>query len=74
MAMRKKAVSTIRLAIAPKIKHNYLKETDPSVLLEKLQAVFASKSLTIKLYQRWELYLLMKYDDKSMQDHMNTFN
>ncbi|CAO2839379.1 unnamed protein product [Amaranthus hypochondriacus] len=28
--IRKKAVSTIRLAIAPEIKYHYLKETDPS--------------------------------------------
>ena len=40
--MRKKAVSTIRLAIASEIKYHYLKETDPGVLLEKLQAVYAS--------------------------------
>ena len=43
--MKKKVVSTIRLAVAPKIKYNYLKETDPGVLLEKPQAVYASKNL-----------------------------
>ena len=37
--MRKKAVSTIRLAIALEIKYHYLKETDPGELLEKLQTV-----------------------------------
>ena len=55
VTMAKKAVSTIRLAIAPKIKYNYLMETDPDVLLEKLQKVYASKSLTKKLCLRWEL-------------------
>ena len=49
-------------------------ETDPDKLLEKLQAVYASKSLTNKLCLRWELYELMKEDDTSMQDHINTFN
>ena len=52
VAMKKKVVSTIRLAIATEIKYNYLKETDPDVLLEKLQAVYASKSLTNKLCLR----------------------
>ena len=72
--IRKKAVSTIRLAIAPEIKYNYLKETNPGELLEKLQTVYASKSLTNKLCLRWELYQLMKDEDTSMQDHINTFN
>ena len=73
-AMRKKAVCIIRLAIAPEIKYNNIKETDPDVLLEKLQALNASKSLTNKLCLRWELYKLMKEDDKSMQDHINIYN
>ena len=50
--MRKKAVSTIRLAIAPEIKCHYLKETDLGELLEKLQTVYASKSLTNKRFLR----------------------
>ena len=53
VAMKKKALSTIGLAIAPEIKYNYLMKTDPSVLLEKLQKVYASKSLTNKLFLRW---------------------
>ena len=32
VAMKKKVVSTIRLAIAPEIKYNYLMETEPSML------------------------------------------
>ena len=36
--------------------------------------MYASKSLTSKLCLRWELYQLMKEDDTSMQDHINTFN
>ena len=72
VAMKKKAVSTIRLAIAPEIKYNYLMKTDPSVLLEKLQAVYVSKSITNKLCLRWELYQLMKKEDTIMQDHINT--
>ena len=56
VAMKKKAVSTIRLAIAPEIKYNYLMEIDPGMLLEKLQKVYASKSFTNKLCLRWKLY------------------
>ena len=41
--MRMKVVSIIRLAIAPKIKYHYLKETDPDELLGKLQMVYASE-------------------------------
>ena len=43
---KKKAVSTTRLAIAPEIKYNFLMETDPRVLLQKLQGIYVSKSLT----------------------------
>ena len=74
VAVKMKAVSTIRLAIAPEIKYNYLMETDPGVLLEKPQKMYVSKSLTNKLCLRWELYQLMKEDDTSMQDHINTLN
>ena len=36
--------------------------------------VYAYKSLTNKLCLRWELYQLMKDEDTTMQDHINTFN
>ena len=49
-------------------------ETDPGVLLEKLQKVYALKSHTNKLCLRGELYQLIKEDDTSIQDHINTFN
>ena len=55
---KKKTVSTIRLAIAPEIKYNFLTETDPRALLPKLQGIYASKSLTNRLCLRWELYQL----------------
>ena len=71
--MRKKAVSTVRLSIAPEIKYHYMKETDLDELLEKLQLVYASKSLTNKIFLRWELYQLIKDEDTTMQDHINTF-
>lgn len=42
------------------IKNHNLKDTDPGELLEKLQTVYASKSLTNKLCLRWEVYQIMK--------------
>ena len=72
--MRKKVVSTIRLAIAPEIKCHYLKETDPGEMLEKLQMVYNFKSLTNKLCLKWELYQLIKDEDTTMQDHINMSN
>lgn len=65
-------MSTIRHTITPKIKYNYMKEMDLDVLLEKLQVVYASKSLPTKF--RWELYQLMKENDTNIQDQINTFN
>ena len=67
--IRKKVVSTIRLTIAPEIKYHYLKETDPTEVLEKLQTIYASKSLTNKHCLRWELYQLFKDEDATMQDN-----
>ena len=52
VSMKKKALSSISLSIAPEIKYNYWKETDPNVLLEKLQATYALKSLTNKMLLR----------------------
>jgi hypothetical protein len=73
-SMQKKAVSTIRLAIAPEMKYNYLTETDPKKLLEKLQSVYASKSLTNIPCLRWELYQLRMENGTTLQDDINIFN
>ena len=70
---KKKAVSTIRLAIASEIKYNFLTETDPKVLLEKLQSIYASKSLTNRLCLRWELYQLKMENGTNLQNHINSF-
>lgn len=71
---KKKAVSTIRLAIATEIKYNFLMETDPKALLEKLQSIYASKSLTNRLCLRWELYQLKMESGTNLQNHINNFN
>lgn len=47
-SIKKKAIGTIRLVVAPNIKCNYLKLVDLQELLEKLEIVYSSKSLTNK--------------------------
>ena len=48
--IQKRVVSMIQLALAPEIKHNVLKETTPKALLEKLENIYAPKSLTVSRY------------------------
>ena len=67
-------MSTIRLALAPKIKHNVLKETTPKALWEKLENIYASKSLTNLLCLKMELYQLKIEMEGDLHDHINKFN
>ncbi|GJZ43680.1 hypothetical protein Tco_0590935 [Tanacetum coccineum] len=48
--MQKKASSTIRLALAPEIKYSVLKEKTPKDIWDKLTNIYASKSLTHRLF------------------------
>ncbi|RZB46321.1 Retrovirus-related Pol polyprotein from transposon TNT 1-94 [Glycine soja] len=50
--IQRRIMSTIRLTFAPEIKHNVLKETTPKALWEKLENIYASKSLTNRLYDK----------------------
>jgi len=72
--MQKKAVSIIRLALAPKIKYNVLKETTPITLWTKLESIYASKSLTNRLCLKMELYSLKMEECGNLHDHINAFN
>ena len=63
----KKAVSTIRSSLAPEIKYDVLKETNPKKLWEKLEKSYASKSLTNRLYLKMD-------EGTNLHDHLNTFN
>ena len=56
--IQRRAMSTIRLALVPEIKHNVLKEKTSKVLWEKLENIYASKSLTNRLCLKMELYQL----------------
>jgi len=66
-----RAVNTIRLALSPEIKHNVLKETTQKALWEKLENIYASKSLTNHLCLNMELYLLKMEMGGDLDDHIN---
>nr|GEV19032.1 retrovirus-related Pol polyprotein from transposon TNT 1-94 [Tanacetum cinerariifolium] len=56
--MQKKALSTIRLALATGIKYSVLKEKTPKDIWDKLTNLYASNSLTHRLFLKMELYSL----------------
>ena len=65
--IQRRVVSTIRLALAPEIKHNVLKETTLKVLWEKLENIYPSKSLTNRFCLKMELYQLKwRWEEISM--------
>jgi len=72
--IQKRVMSTTRLALAPDIKHNLLKETTPKALWEKLENIYASKSLTNCLCLKMELYRLKMEMRGDLHDHINKFN
>ena len=64
----------IRLALAPEIKHNVLKETTPKALWEKLKNIYASKSLTNHLCLKMKLYQLKMEMGGEVHDDINKFS
>nr|GEV15793.1 retrovirus-related Pol polyprotein from transposon TNT 1-94 [Tanacetum cinerariifolium] len=72
--MQKKASSTIRLALALEIKYSVLKEKTPKDIWDKLTNIYASKSLTHRLFLKMELYSLKLKEESNMHDHINSFN
>ena len=72
--IQRKAVSTIRLALAPQIKMTVLKETSPNVLWKKLESTYLSKSLTNRLCLKMDLYTLRMDEGRNIYDHINNFN
>ena len=51
-----------------------LKETTPKALWEKLENIYASKSLTNHLCLKMELYQLKMEMGGDLQDYINKFN
>lgn len=71
--MKLRAVSTIRLALAPKIKYTVLEESDPKALWEKLAKMFESKPLANKLFLKDLLEIRMEAKG-DLREHLNKFN
>ena len=72
--IQRRVVNTIRLALAPEIKHNVLKETTPKASREKFENIYTSKSLTNRLCLKMELYQLNMEMGGDLHDHINKFN
>ena len=72
--IQRKAVSIIRLALAPQIKMTVLKETSSNVLWTKLESTYLSKSLTNRLCLKMDLYTLRMDESGNIYDHINNFN
>ena len=72
--MQKKAVSTIRLALAPQIKITVVKETSPKKLWDILESKYASMTLTNRLMIKMDLYSLKMEEGGNIIDHSNKFN
>ncbi|GJR46767.1 hypothetical protein Tco_1314870 [Tanacetum coccineum] len=72
--MQKKASSTIRLTLAHEIKYNVLKEKTPKDIWDKLTNIYASKSLTHRLFLKMELYSLKLEKGSNLHDYFNSFN
>ena len=69
-----KAVSTIRLSLAPEIKYSVLNEKSPSALWAKLEKIYMSNSLTNRLYLKKQLYGLKMSEGSDVRNHINQFN
>lgn len=61
----------IRFTIALEIMYNYLCETDPKVLLDKLYSVYALKLLAKILCLRWGVQTEAKKGYKVAKPHQN---
>lgn len=72
--IQKRAASTIRLALAPDVRYNVLKESTPKEIWDKLASIYASKSLTNRLNLKMELYSLKLDEESSLHDHISCFN
>ena len=72
--IQRRVVSTIQLTLAPKIKHNVLKETTLKALWDKLENIYAPKLLTNRLCLKMELYQLKMEMKEDLNDHINKFN
>ena len=69
-----RAVSTIRLSLAPELQYRVLNEKSPFKLWENLKKFYMSKFLTNRLYMKKQLYKLKMSEETNVRDHINNFN
>ncbi|KAK2974847.1 hypothetical protein RJ640_027898 [Escallonia rubra] len=69
-----KALSTIRLSLAPEIKYSVLTETSLLAIWSKLEKIYMSKSLTNRLYLKKQLYQLCMDNGSDIRDHLNALS
>ncbi|KAK2965970.1 hypothetical protein RJ640_018325 [Escallonia rubra] len=72
--LQAKAVSTIRLNLASKVKYQVLTETSPTALWQKWEKIYMSKSLSNRLYLKKDLYQLRMDEGSDLGDHISEFN
>ncbi|KAK2972606.1 hypothetical protein RJ640_029225 [Escallonia rubra] len=72
--LQAKAVSTMWLNLAPKVKYQVLTETSPTALWQKLENIYMSKSLSNRLYLKKDLYQLQMDEGSDLGDHISEFN
>ncbi|KAK2978999.1 hypothetical protein RJ640_023581 [Escallonia rubra] len=71
--LQAKAVSTIRLNLAPKVKYQVLTETSLTALWQKLEKIYMSKSLSNRLYLKKDLYQLRMDEGSDLDDFVVIF-
>lgn len=72
--MKLRVSSTITLALALEIKHDFLEVNNPYILQEQLAKTYKSKSLASKLLLMKHLFRLTIDQDGDLRDHPNRFN
>ncbi|KAK2975045.1 hypothetical protein RJ640_021054 [Escallonia rubra] len=72
--LQAKAVSTIQLNLASKVKYQVSTETSPTALWQKLEKIYMSKSLSNRLYLKIYMYQLWMDEGSNLGDHISEFN
>ncbi|OMO51872.1 Zinc finger, CCHC-type [Corchorus capsularis] len=72
--IQRKAVSTIHLSLTTEIKYNVLDVKTPKELMDKLESIYMSKSITNMLCLKRELFGLKMKVGTSLRAHLNEFN
>ena len=69
-----KALSTIHLCLVDDVLFNIVGNDTTSGLWSKMESLYMTKSLTIRIYLKRQLYSLWMKEGTTIVDHLNTFN